>query len=523
MRYWPLLLSLFIVACTDQSGGSAEVTQMSADKAASAPAMSINWYSGSVEEAFAEAERAQKPVFLYWGAQWCPPCHELKATIFKRPEFVKQSSLFVPVYLDGDSERAQLYGERFSVMGYPTVIIFSPAGEEITRIPGGMNIEQYVGVLDLALNALQPVAELVASVRAGESLQDADWRLLAYYSWTQDRGRALGDQALEDAALMLAQACPARLATEKSMLQVLALNAWLANEERDDEIAPQHMAALSALLGDEYLARANLSGLLYTGGDLVTSLAQNDSERKALHDQLEKLYISNIHDPEIHVLTRLDALYGWLEVNQAMLAEGEALSDAQQQWLYQQTETAREGLNSYQQHTAINTVWQLYLQAGLEQQARDALAMGMEISRQPYYFMSGMGSLEDKAGNEATALDWYRKAWDSSTGAATRVQWGSNYLLALVKISPDDGQAIQQTGVTILEEVAGQASGLHHRSALRMNRVSEKLLEWGADGSDEELRQRVLEVLRAEMDAICDELQEQPEICGTFLQAPQAA
>ena len=45
----------------------------------------IVWYSGSVESAFAAARAQNKPVFLYWGAKWCPPCHELQATVFSRP------------------------------------------------------------------------------------------------------------------------------------------------------------------------------------------------------------------------------------------------------------------------------------------------------------------------------------------------------------------------------------------------------------------------------------------------------
>lgn len=37
----------------------------------------IDWFEGSVEGAFATAKTQDKPIFLYWGAVWCPPCHEL--------------------------------------------------------------------------------------------------------------------------------------------------------------------------------------------------------------------------------------------------------------------------------------------------------------------------------------------------------------------------------------------------------------------------------------------------------------
>ena len=117
----------------------------------------IDWYAGGVEAAFAAAKASSKPLFLYWGAQWCPPCAQIKATIFSRREFQQRSRLFVPVYLDGDTPGAQKYGEMFGVVGYPTMIVFRADGTEITRLPGGVDIARYARILDLAIAAAKPV------------------------------------------------------------------------------------------------------------------------------------------------------------------------------------------------------------------------------------------------------------------------------------------------------------------------------------------------------------------------------
>ena len=53
-----------------------------------------------------------KPLFLYWGAVWCPPCNQIKKTIFTRREFQEKMKLFLPVYLDGDTKSAQIWGEK---------------------------------------------------------------------------------------------------------------------------------------------------------------------------------------------------------------------------------------------------------------------------------------------------------------------------------------------------------------------------------------------------------------------------
>ena len=86
---------------------------------------------------------SNKPVLLYWGAQWCPPCKQLKSAVFSRPDFIEKSKLFVAVYLDGDLPDAQKWGDVFRVTGYPTVVVLKPDRTEITRIAGNMDLSLY--------------------------------------------------------------------------------------------------------------------------------------------------------------------------------------------------------------------------------------------------------------------------------------------------------------------------------------------------------------------------------------------
>ena len=69
------------------------------------------------------------------------------------------------------------------------MIVLSPHSEEITRIAGGLYLDQYLEAMDIALAATRPVAAAYDAASHGYATA-ADYRLLAYYPWGQDRERS---------------------------------------------------------------------------------------------------------------------------------------------------------------------------------------------------------------------------------------------------------------------------------------------------------------------------------------------
>ncbi|TFW31086.1 thioredoxin family protein, partial [Duganella callida] len=111
----------------------------------------IAWLSGSLDAALAQARAQQRPLFLYWGAVWCPPCNRVKAEIFAREEFVRGSAGVLCYHLDGDAPGAQALAARYRLRSYPTLVLYAPDGGEITRLPCELDGELFVAAFDTAL------------------------------------------------------------------------------------------------------------------------------------------------------------------------------------------------------------------------------------------------------------------------------------------------------------------------------------------------------------------------------------
>ena len=103
----------------------------------------------------------------------------------------------MPVYIDGDAKGAQKLGTRFNVSGYPTMVLFTPDGREITRLPGEVEADRYMQVLALGMDGARPVQGDADGGAGGRMrpprLRPEDWRMLAWYSWVTDEKQLVAE------------------------------------------------------------------------------------------------------------------------------------------------------------------------------------------------------------------------------------------------------------------------------------------------------------------------------------------
>jgi thiol-disulfide isomerase/thioredoxin len=485
----------------------------------------IEWFGGDVDAAFAAAKAADKPVFLYWGAEWCPPCAQIKTTIFSKREFQERSRLFVPVYLDGDTASAQKYGERFGVVGYPTMILFKPDGTEITRLPGGVDVARYARILDVALADARPVSAILAAARSGEPVTSNDWKLLAFYSWGTDNGHVLpADQALATFRA-LARRCPAELPAECARFFFGYLGAAAAAAEPgkaalDGLERADARGKLVALLPSPAVQAANVDNLLYGPKDAIGVLSSAGTPERtqltrAWRDALGQLggAAQALSAPEELLRVRARVMLAKLDAPDAPLTPA-LLDEARQAVAHVDAITPK----GYPRQAAINAAANLYWEAGLDAEASTLLTAELEKSSSPYYFMLDLADLAAKAGRKQEAVDWLARAYAGAKGPATRFQWGYNYLVGMLELTPEDVQGIERAGLSVLGELDGSPDAFYQRTRMRLEQLETKLLEWGQTGAAE----KVLDALRARTGEICRKLPENDAgrtNCEKFLSA----
>lgn len=444
----------------------------------------IEWFQGSADEAFLLAGETGKPVYLYWGAVWCPPCQEIKHTVFKSKDFIALSKLFVPVYLDGDTPRAQAVGEQFGVQGYPTMIVFSPEGEEITRIPGGIDISRYNSVLALSLNRMKPTAELVRLARTDPGrLHARDYTQLAYYSWGQDF-KVLEDDASFTLFRDLADLASRhdKIASARLYMQYLA---GASSENTHDLPVRIDDAAgrLTDILSSDELVLACWDTLAYWP-EITEILVLDEAHRDQLEEMWQERVLAMRHHESLSVA---EQLAGWLPLLKFHYDRTEApLADDRAKVLRRDLVAAsRKTTNVYARQSVVYQINYVYQQARMFDEARDLLLAELDRSAAPYYFMSSLGSLAEKQERFDEAVGWYRKAWEASEGSATRFQWGASYVRAMIRMHPDDHDVIRSTAQSLLRGMDNETGVFTGRNFRVLRSLNREIDAWQADIQDE--------------------------------------
>jgi len=470
----------------------------------------IVWREGDVADAFAEARELGKPVILYWGANWCPPCAQMKVSLFKNQEFIAETEKFVPVYLDGDSEGAQRWAERFAVSGYPTLIVLRSDGTEVTRINSATMAARLPALLRAAAGRTSSIETLLDKAATNTaSLTPDDWRILAGFDWTNDP-RHFEDHSKAGALLdRLAASAPEPALRRQFGLDALAVGVTPRMDGKTELTQVQQARVIEILppmLASPQEVAASYEELLGAGPMLVSSLPDG-KERQALRRSLVTAADALYADESLPLNARMNAINPELwfaafidgRVSPALLAkvrERVAWAD-------------RTAVDKTTRQSVINTAAYTLFHARDVAGANKLLVAELSRSDQPYYYMDTLAEFAEITDDKRAALEWRRKAFDASEGPATRVSWGIGYSNAVLRLAPDDKALVETAANAVMNELEKNSPSYFWRSRVSRAKWGENLRVWSeAHGAAD-----TLALLRKRMSTICARQEAEANSC----------
>ena len=102
-----------------------------------------------LDDAFAKAQKENKPLLIDFYAEWCVPCQRMEKETFADAKVKEVLQNVVLLKIDTDKE-PQL-AEKFGVVGLPDFRLITPEGKEFRRLRGFQTAEKFTRDLEEVL------------------------------------------------------------------------------------------------------------------------------------------------------------------------------------------------------------------------------------------------------------------------------------------------------------------------------------------------------------------------------------
>ena len=499
-----------VVACIAGTSG-VSVSYAGSPAADAGIAWQVASSDAEVNRAFEVARKSGKPLFLYWGAVWCPPCNQVKATLFSRADFIERSRSFVPVYVDGDKPGAQKVASRFNVSGYPTMVLLKADGTEITRLPGEVDPEQYLMTLSAALGSQFPVKELVDRALAGRSLSTEQWQLLAFYSWDTDDQQIFRSADVGNRLSALAGFAPDTAVADRLRLKAAAARAQEGQDAQrhvDEAMRTSDLASVEQVLSDSGRALRQADLLIAFADSLLPYVAPEKKARANLAATWDTALNTLIDANKLSRSDSLDALDARIVMWRAIGASVPLSKEQQAFVLAEASRVVAATTDRFERQAVVPSAAHVLASAGLVAESDAMLKSELHRAVAPYYHMLGLASNAKLRGDKRAALQWYERAWRSSEGAATRLQWGTGFVRELIDLAPDESQRIFSATSAVIGALDAKPETFYGRNERSLKKMASKLVTWQAA---DPLRLRKDADLRSQLTAKCRPLPERDQ------------
>ncbi len=192
-----------------------------------------------------EASERQRPLFVDVYADWCAPCKLMDEQVYTDPDVATyMNDRFVSVRLDGETEYGKEFAATYELQGFPSMFIFSPEGELISRIIGYTEADRLMTSLTNTVDNFEVVRRFRPGYEAGELKEK---QFAEYITAT----RKMGNQ--EEAERLTMEYMKAMKGNRLSGHDIRVIAFYLTTDDPLWPVFSEDPGKLRKELGDDYM------------------------------------------------------------------------------------------------------------------------------------------------------------------------------------------------------------------------------------------------------------------------------
>jgi thiol-disulfide isomerase/thioredoxin len=103
----------------------------------------------NLDEVIRKAKKENLVIVILFGADWCPPCLNLKNVYLNASNDntnLKENTLFY--YSDVETIEGKEFKDRFNVTEFPTMVVFSPKKYTYFKFKGGLALDKIISTVE---------------------------------------------------------------------------------------------------------------------------------------------------------------------------------------------------------------------------------------------------------------------------------------------------------------------------------------------------------------------------------------
>ena len=162
----------------------------------------VIWENGSFNEVLAKAKKGKnkKLIFMDCYTSWCGPCKKMANEVFPTEAAGKYfNANFINAKFDMEKGEGKDLMKRFNVAAFPTFLILDADGNEIGRIVGGGQLDDFIARVEKAKNINNSPKKVKEKYDADKSVENA----AAYFkalsaAYMNDESRVFAETVVDD-------------------------------------------------------------------------------------------------------------------------------------------------------------------------------------------------------------------------------------------------------------------------------------------------------------------------------------